>query len=248
MALVNTCIYSKELKKNVHVSVVLPLPNITNMEYGDNVTLLKENEKYRTLWLIHPQNADHSMLIYRTRIEAYAKEKRIAVVMMDIDNSYGCNIENVGNYYSFLSTELPLTLRAVFPLSAKREDNFIGGIGMGAFAALMIAAKNTENYSLAFSIAGQLTIDENSKKLICGTENQNYKELDHNLECILLNSQKAQDPVQYYFCQNQNHCCEKSMIDRLISQGLSIHYEETSFDENFESYDLYLHKMLQICI
>ena len=42
-----------------------------------------------------------------------------------VDNPWG------GNYYSYLTKELPEMLRSLLPLSAKRENNFITGLSMG---------------------------------------------------------------------------------------------------------------------
>ncbi len=34
-------------------------------------------------------------------------------------------------YFTFVSEELPKFVRAIFPLSDKREDNFVAGMSMG---------------------------------------------------------------------------------------------------------------------
>ena len=36
-----------------------------------------------------------------------------------------------GAYYTYVSKELPKIMRSMFPLSDRREDNFIAGLSMG---------------------------------------------------------------------------------------------------------------------
>ncbi|MFT4106714.1 MAG: alpha/beta hydrolase-fold protein [Lacrimispora sp.] len=253
MALIEAQIYSEILMSDVNVSVVLPLPSITNLEYGDDVAILTDEQKYPTLWLLHPGTNNYSKLVRRTRIESFSRENRIAVVMMDLGHSYCCNVPHLGNYFDYYTEELPKILRGVFPLSSRREDNFIGGISMGGFGAFMAAAKKPENYAAAFSISGGLDLEiaakhhnvrpymERVMNLVYGENRQYYDKHEHDLRTVMedLVSGKKEYPKLYACCGLQDELYEsgKAVIDYMQSIGLQVDYEEGQGNHNFDYYD-----------
>lgn len=253
MALIDLHIYSDTLMKDVTLSVILPLPTITNMEYNDDIPILNEGETYPVLWLIHPGANDYTKIIRRSRIEAYAREKRIAVVCMDLDNSYCFNIPNGGKYYDYLTEELPTILRSILPLSDKREDNFIGGISMGGMGAYMAAAKNPDNYIASFSISGGLDFEElknlpnldrwydNVKATIYGENNQYYDPHIHDLRTVmrdLVNSGKSKP--MFYACVGKEDFVREAgihVIEDMKEMGIEVLLEEGHGQHNFQYYD-----------
>uniref|UniRef100_UPI00403EF90B alpha/beta hydrolase n=1 Tax=Candidatus Enterococcus willemsii TaxID=1857215 RepID=UPI00403EF90B len=161
MAVFETRIYSETLMQDVSVSVILPLPTVSNMEYNAKVRLPENGEKYQTVWLIGTATADHSKAIRSTRIENYAKKKNVAVVVPNLLNSLGYDLPGGDPYFEYLTVELPTIIRSIFPLSAKREDNFIGGSSNGGFTAFMAALRKPELYSAAFAVgSGGLDIEK----------------------------------------------------------------------------------------
>ena len=54
---------------------------------------------------------------------------------------------------TYVAEELPNFLRNVFPLSEKREDNFIGGLSMGSNGAQKVAIRYPENYSAVLAMS-----------------------------------------------------------------------------------------------
>lgn len=163
MAVCETRFYSETLLQDVTVAVVLPLPSASNMELGKEFTYLKKGEKFPVLWLLPTGTADHSKGIRSSRIEEYAMNKKIAVVMPDLGNSLGFNLPLGGSYFDYLTKELPLIMRSIYPLSGKREDNFIGGASNGGFTSYMAALRKPENYAGAFCIGCSLDMNEVGK-------------------------------------------------------------------------------------
>ena len=49
MAIFQIHVYSDTLMQDVSCSLILPLPNVTNMEYGTRYTYPAENEKYQVV-------------------------------------------------------------------------------------------------------------------------------------------------------------------------------------------------------
>ena len=88
------------------------------------------------LYLLHGLSDDSSSWLHRTRIETYAAEHGLAVVMPDGGLSCYHNMLRGGRYRDYILDELPGLLRSMLPLSARREDSFIAGCSRGGFGAL----------------------------------------------------------------------------------------------------------------
>jgi putative tributyrin esterase len=61
-------------------------------------------------------------------------------------------------YWTFVSEELPLLMRDVFPLSAKREETFAAGLSMGGYGALRLALAKPDRFAAAASLSGALDV------------------------------------------------------------------------------------------
>jgi S-formylglutathione hydrolase FrmB len=111
---------------------------------------------FRTLWLLHGLSDDHSIWMRRTSIERYAAALNLAVVMPPAGRSFYQDMANGARHWTFLTRELPALCRAWFPLSAKRDDNFVAGLSMGGYGALRMALTFPERYSAGASLSGAL--------------------------------------------------------------------------------------------
>ena len=61
-------------------------------------------------------------------------------------------------YGAFFKEELSFVARSFFPLSDRREDNFIAGLSMGGYGAFSLALSHPEKYAAAVSLSGALDI------------------------------------------------------------------------------------------
>lgn len=102
---------------------------------------------YRTLWLLHGMSDDETVWQRMTSIERYAAVHHIAVVMPAVQISCYSDMSHGFPYYTFVSDELPRVMREMFPLSARREDNYIAGLSMGGEGAMKIGLSKPENYA-----------------------------------------------------------------------------------------------------
>lgn len=116
--------------------------------------------KYPTLYLLHGMSDDHTIWQRRTSIERYAAEKGIAVVMPAVHRSYYTDMANGYRYWTFVSEEVPARARDLFPLSTKREDNFVAGLSMGGYGAFKLALRHPNRYAAAASLSGALDATE----------------------------------------------------------------------------------------
>lgn len=101
------------------------------------------------LYLLHGMSDDHSIWERRTRIECYAAQYGIAVVMPNAHRSYYNNTAGGLNYWDYVSKELPAVMSSFFRFSTKPEDTFVAGLSMGGFGSLKLAFNCPEKFAAA---------------------------------------------------------------------------------------------------
>ena len=80
----------------------------------------------------------------------------LAVVMPAVDRSFYTDMAQGNRYWSYIADELPVVARSFFPLSARREDNFVAGLSMGGYGAFKLAFRHPTRYAAAASLSGAL--------------------------------------------------------------------------------------------
>ena len=119
-----------------------------------------KNRKLKVLWLLHGTFGDSLDWLRRTNIEVYACEKNLAVVMPSCMNSDYVNWTNLGigyNAYDYLFEELMPLIYNWFPISDKREDNYIAGLSMGGYGAMVYALNRPDKFCMAASLSAPLS-------------------------------------------------------------------------------------------
>lgn len=134
--------------------VILPQP--TSGQIG--MTGRSAGKLHPTLWLLHGMSDDHTIWLRRTSIERYAAPLGLAVVMPEVGRSYYTDQAHGYRYFSFLSEELPTLARTFFPLSDRRDDNFVAGLSMGGYGAFKWALRRPDQFAAAASLSGGLDI------------------------------------------------------------------------------------------
>lgn len=139
---------SQYLNNNHEISIILPNKprDISAKQY------YSENRKLKVLWLLHGTYGDHTDWLRRTNIELYACERDVAVVMPSALNSNYSNWDGcmMGfGMYDYLTEELMPLIYNWFPVSDKREDNFIAGLSMGGRGTIKYAVNHPEKFAAA---------------------------------------------------------------------------------------------------
>ena len=159
MALLDCHMYSHTLFSNISFYVSLPTPSS-----GDTVnyaTLKRDfgyDEGLPVAYLLHGMFGDASSWIRYSSIDRYAQDRRIAVVSCSAGNNFYQNIPGGLSWETFFTRELPAYICALFPVSPRREDTFIGGFSMGGYGAWHLALSAPERYSKAASLSGALDL------------------------------------------------------------------------------------------
>lgn len=142
MSLVQVNFVSKKLFRTVTFNAIIPVDKVTSTEDGQTKGRLK------TLYLLHGALGNHTDYISGTRIQRWAEENNLAVIMPSGENQFYVDKPEQGEYYGgFVADELVEFTRKMFPLSHKREDTFIAGLSMGGYGAIVNGLKYHETFS-----------------------------------------------------------------------------------------------------
>lgn len=141
--------FSQVLKKNTTLNVILP--DIINYKR-------KEKNKFKTIYLLHGLTDDYNGWNQNTSLERYAKENNMAIIMPDAEKSFYTNMLYGEDYFDFISQEVIEFARAHFPLSDKREDNYIVGNSMGGYGSFKVALSFPDKFCCGVSLSGVLDI------------------------------------------------------------------------------------------
>lgn len=147
MAVATIDFASKELKMNTLVTVCFP----------DSVRIgFSPLSERKVLWLLHGLSDDGTSWLRYSRVDQYATENDLVVVMPSAGRSMYCDNVNGQNFFSFIADELPEYLSLVFGLSRRKENNLIAGLSMGGMGAAKIALTYPERYAAMGSFSGVL--------------------------------------------------------------------------------------------
>jgi len=153
MALITCECFSDALELNVTVRVILPQPTQTHAHHYPGVDM---SPPHPTLYLLHGLGDSSTAWTRQTSIERYVWKKNLAVVMPEVHRSFYADMVMGNNYWTFITEELPVIVRRFFPLSDKREDNFVAGLSMGGYGAFKWALAHPERVCAAASLSGAL--------------------------------------------------------------------------------------------
>ena len=165
MALIQVNYSSKALFRTVPMNVILPADRF---DADTDWYLNGKERKYKTLYLLHGLLGNYTDWVSQTRIQKWAEERNLAVVMPSGDNSFYFKSRTPWNdYETFIGEELVEITRRMFPLSEKREDTFIAGLSMGGFGALRNGIVYSGTFSHVIGLSSALHIFEDTVDLAC---------------------------------------------------------------------------------
>ncbi|MFV0466407.1 MAG: alpha/beta hydrolase [Lachnospiraceae bacterium] len=156
MAYIQMNLLSKSLMRTVPVNVILPADKMIFPGMQE-----REGKPYKTLYLLHGIFGNYTDWVNGTRIQRYAEEHDLVIVMPSGDNAFYVDQEASHNYYGeFIGKELVELTRKMFPLSHKREDTYIGGLSMGGYGAMRNGLKYCDAFGAIVALSGALLIEE----------------------------------------------------------------------------------------
>lgn len=258
MAIIEAQIFSHSLKRIVPIQVILPVGKRYPRPEDNN-----EKGPFKTLYMLHGLRGNYRDWIIYTQLQNLAEEQNLAVVMPSGENS--CYVEQVisdNDYGNYVGNELVEISRKMFPLSAKRDDTFIGGLSMGGFGALRNGFKYWQNfgYIIALSSAVHFFETDLSKPIdsifhedeVFGNRSAAAAS-DKNPRVAFANARSACDkagvslPKVYMACGTDDSLlwANRSYKDYLIENGADVTYSEPRGDHNWDFWNAQIPEFLK---
>lgn len=237
MALIQLTYNSKVLERQVTLNVVLPADKYYK-NWGDY-----EEKPLKTLYLLHGYNGNFVDWNNNTRVQRYAVERNLCLVMPSGENSFYVDYSGA-EYGKFIGEELVEITRRLFHLSDKREDTFLGGFSMGGYGALRNGLKYADVFSHvvclssgsgAFDHMERFQVNAMAKNCRFVQELEAYKDSDRNPDVLLeeLAKRKEKDPTFeypkfYVSCGTEDGLLEDNheLRDKLLKYGYDVTYYE----------------------
>ena len=260
MALITLKTFSIALKTKTDVQIILPTP-LTSEVMATVTGGPKSDFPYYSdllsipvLYLYHGTFGDSSDWMRFSRIESYAQEYNIAVVMPSAANSCFRNMPRGGpQYYDYLTDELPKMINWMFPVSRKREDTFVAGLSMGGYGAFYIGMSQPELFShvacLSGAYGGFTSHGENSVWALAFEPNEDLKNTDG--DCYYLSEKLVKDnqsyPNLYVCCGTEDFIYDESTRFKahLEQIGFNHTYHEQKGVHNFDFWDDEIQRILK---
>ncbi|WMJ89484.1 alpha/beta hydrolase [Anaerocolumna sp. MB42-C2] len=259
MALMHVDFFSNILGLCCEADVILP-----QKKQGIGMEGSDTRSKYPVLWLLHGASDDHTIWQRRTSIERYVSDLGLAVVMPGAGLSYYTNMAYGPSYFDYIAEELPEIMRSFFPISDRREDNFVCGLSMGGYGAMKIGLTKPDHYSAigCFSAgnfayrdvrkeAGSMSSTDRIKQnmLIFGVEDMlELKNTEHDLFYLAEKNIKEEKPLPkiYQTCGNEDFLVENARVtaDWFQQSKYDFTYMEGPGAHTWEFWDEWIQKYL----
>lgn len=253
MALIQVNFVSQTLFRTVPMQVILPVDKF----YGKDVR--REVKPFQTLYLLHGLLGNYTDWVTGTRIQRWAEEKNLAVVMPSGDNAFYID-QGIGNQYGeFIGRELVEITRRMFPLSHKREDTFIGGLSMGGYGAVRNGLKYADTFGAIISLSGALHIleEENTRvvgpELVCFGDLTAARASDKNPRVLVqqMKERMAQDstvqfPRIFQACGTEDGLLgvNRTLRDFFRENGMDVTYYEAPGGHTWDFWDAFIKKAI----
>ena len=238
---------SKELKKDTQVNIIIPDATEPGMSF-------------KTMWLLHGLNGNHTSWMRNTAIERYAAKYNLAVIMPDAERSWYTNTVYGMNYFNFITEELPELCRNTFKfLSDKREDNIVAGLSMGGYGAVKTALSFPERYGTCISLSGSLDITRkgrpcnlNEWRSIFNFNMESPLELEgseHDLFTLARKNKAEGKPFSslYLWCGTEDALINvnRSFDELLTSLSVPHEFKESEGDHSWKWWDMHIQNALR---
>ena len=250
MALIQVNYMSKALFRIVPINVILP---VDRFDADADRYLMDKNHKYKTLYLLHGLLGNYTDWVSQTRIQKWAEEKNLAVVMPSGDNAFYFKSRTPWNdYETFIGEELPEITRRMFPLSDRREDTFIAGLSMGGYGALRNGIVFSDHFSHVAGLSSALHIfddlsEEANLGLFDNLEEASKTNINHKVATMEMFRNRKEIPRFYMACGRQDDLLKVNMDfrDFLKENGADVTWDEEDAGHDWDFWDSQIRKVLE---
>ena len=249
MALIQVNYCSKALFRTVPLNVILP---VDRFDADTDSYLQKNGKRYKTLYLLHGLLGYYNDWVSFTRIQKWAEEKNLAVVMPSGDNAFYFRSRTPWNdYETFIGKELVEMTRRMFPLSRRREDTFIGGLSMGGYGAIRNGIVFSETFGRVIGLSSAVHLFDDVSEdanigLFDNLEEASKTDLNPLIAAENMFTENRNVPKFYLACGAKDDLLEpnKHLRNFLLSKGADVTWDEGDYGHDWDFWDLQIRKVL----
>ena len=259
MALIRADIFSECLMRTVTIHAIIPAdkPVFPGMP-------AREEKPFKTLYLLHGIFGNDTDWMSGTRIERWAKDANLAVIMPAGENKFYVDNEASGDRYGeFIGRELVALTRKLFPLSDRREDTYIAGLSMGGYGAIVNGLKYPDTFSHVAGLSSGLILEgviTSKDGAAMRTHNRSYyqsvfgdldkligSDKDYKALVRKLQEEKKELPKLYLTCGTEDFLLEanRDYRDFLQENQVDFTYVEAPGSHEWDFWDTHIKKVLE---
>lgn len=258
MAVIQMNFMSKSLMRTVNVDVVLPVDKVAFPGMPE-----PKSSDFQTIYLLHGVIGSEHDWLFGTRIQRWAENKGIAVVMPAGENMFYLDQpKSHALYGTFIGEELPELMEKTFPLSRKRENRYIAGLSMGGYGALRNGLKYHDRFSRIGAFSSALSVldaNERTNDTPIWLEGRDYaesffgdletvKESDRNPEWTLrkIAAEGAEIPEIYMSCGTKDSLYSYNVTyrDLFRNDGAKVTWDEGPYAHEWDFWDQQIERFL----
>jgi len=236
--------HSSSLARDMHYRVLLP----AGYEIGG---------RFPVLYLLHGLYGDYMNWDTRTRLEEYANDTSLLVVMPDANDSWYTNSATVpaDKFEDYIVKDLIAEVDENFKTLRDRHSRGVAGLSMGGYASVKFGLKYPDLFAFAGSLSGALNAGDNLDSLqpefraklleVFGNEGSSTRTEN---DVFRLLSMPHGGPLPYFYlaCGTADSFLDtnRSFAAELSSRALPYEYHETPGEHSWDYWDRELHPLL----
>ena len=207
---------------------------------------------YASFYLLHGLSDDYTIWLRQTRIEMYARQYPLVVVMPDGYQGFYTRTAQEHDYAKHFGEELVAFIEKTFPVKRRRSARAIGGLSMGGYGALRIGLGHPDTFasvnahSGAFLHEGSQFFTERRKDMerVFG---QRFTGTEHDVLWLARRAQRAGTlPKLRIDCGTEDFLINENrhLHRQLTKFGIPHEYLEFPGAHNWDYWDLHVREAL----
>ncbi len=263
MAFMRVSFLSKVLFCHTNINIILPFEGKCREDMTPEVKV-----RYPVLYLLHGGGGNCDDWIRYSSIERYAEKYGIAVVMPDVSgSSFYADMEHGYDYFAYISDELPDFVESYFPIGGSRCKRFVAGLSMGGYGSLKWGLLKPDFFSWVADMSGASLVMElftrdgfksDAAEGKASMPNRNWgglSKLDGSKSDTAFLLKRAAGMKErlpkLYVCigtEDFSYQYTQSFMKYANSLGLDIIYEEAPGEHNWDFWDPFILKYIQMYV
>jgi putative tributyrin esterase len=237
--------HSSSLQRDMHYRMLLP----SSYESGG---------RFPSLYLLHGVYGDYKNWDTRTKLDNYARDLNLAIVMPDAGNSWYTNSATVlrDKFEDYIVKDLISDVDEKYRTIHDGHARAIAGLSMGGYGAVKLGTKYPELFTFAGSLSGAFNGPTDLAKMRPGFR-QNLMEVfgpeashtrsENNISLLLKSPHQVPYPYFYVACGTSDFTLDanRGLIQELSAAKIPYEYHETPGAHTWDYWDRELRPLLK---